>query len=100
VRVDYGISDQVELALSVPAASGTESREEDDGLRHSQLATGLGDVAVVASAWLLNPLYHGSGNQGRKVRTLCDALPERCIVEDHHSVSVTSDPRRRSCRVS
>ena len=62
MRVEYGISDQIELALSVPAMSGTESREEGDSLRHSQSATGLGDVAVVASAWLLNPLYHGSGN--------------------------------------
>ena len=61
-RVEYAISDHLELALSVPAISGTESREEGDGLRHSQSAAGLGDAAVVASAWLLDPLDHGSGN--------------------------------------
>lgn len=61
-RVEYAISDRVQLAASVPFMSGTESREEDDSLRHSQSATGLADVSVVASAWLLNPLDHGDGN--------------------------------------
>ena len=61
-RVEYGFSNRLSVGLLVAGATGTESREEDDGLRHSQSATGLGDAVVVGSAWLLDPRDHPTGN--------------------------------------
>jgi hypothetical protein len=61
-RVEYAITDRVEVAIGIPFTSGSESREMDDGLRHAVSATGLGDVAVVSSAWLFDPIAHGNGN--------------------------------------
>jgi len=46
------------------AATGSESREEDDAQRHALWATGLGDAALVANVWLLDPPDHGNGNLG------------------------------------
>jgi hypothetical protein len=61
-RVEYAITDRVEVAIGIPFATGSESREMDDSLRHAVYATGFGDIAVVGSAWLLNPIAHGNGN--------------------------------------
>jgi hypothetical protein len=61
-RVDYGVSDRFDVAISVPFSTGRESIEEGDLRMHAQTATGFGDVAVVGSAWLLNPMVHGNGN--------------------------------------
>jgi hypothetical protein len=61
-RVEYAITDRFEVALGIPFVTGGESREMDDSLRHAVHATGFGDVAVVGSAWLLDPIAHGNGN--------------------------------------
>lgn len=61
-HVEYGFTNRLSVGLIVAGSTGTESREEDDGSRHSQYATGLGDAAVVGNAWLLEPQDHGSGN--------------------------------------
>ena len=61
-RVEYAVTDRFEVAMGLPVQTGSESREEDDGTRHAQFATGLGDVAIVGSGWFLNPVAHGNGN--------------------------------------
>ena len=61
-RLEYGVTDRLSLALTVAGATGTESREEDDGLRHTMSATGFGDAALVGTLWLLDPRDHGRGN--------------------------------------
>ena len=61
-RAEYAITDRVEVAIGVPFTSGSESREMDDSLRHAVYATGFGDIAVVGSAWLFDPIAHGNGN--------------------------------------
>lgn len=61
-HVEYAITNRVDVALSLSGATGSESREEDDGQRHTQSATGLGDASLVGSVWLLDPLDHGRGN--------------------------------------
>jgi hypothetical protein len=61
-RFEYAITDRLQVAIGIPFATGSESREEDDGKRHTQYASGFGDIAVVGSAWLLDPLSHGRGN--------------------------------------
>jgi len=61
-RVEYAFTDRVEVSIGIPFATGSESREMDDSLRHANYATGFGDIAVVATAWLLDPIAHGKGN--------------------------------------
>lgn len=61
-RVEYGVTDRFDVAVAVPFSSGRESVENDDRQMHAQTATGFGDVVVVGSAWLLNPMAHGNGN--------------------------------------
>src|SRR5262245_4386904 len=61
-RVEYAITDRVDVAVGIPFTTGSESREMDDSLRHAVSATGFGDIAVVGSAWLFDPIAHGSGN--------------------------------------
>lgn len=61
-RVEYALTDRLTVSLGLPVATGAESREQDDGLRHSQSADGVGDLTFVGSAWLFDPLDHGRGN--------------------------------------
>jgi hypothetical protein len=61
-RVEYAITDRIAVQMVLPAQTGTQSHEEDDSTRHATHATGFGDVAIVGSAWLLNPIAHGNGN--------------------------------------
>lgn len=62
LRAEYAITDRFQIAVGVPFATGTESREEDDHQRHAAHSTGFGDAAVIGSAWLFNPIAHGNGN--------------------------------------
>lgn len=61
-RLEYGITDRFDVAVAVPFSTNRESVENDDRQMHAQTATGFGDVVVVGSAWLLNPIAHGDGN--------------------------------------
>jgi hypothetical protein len=58
----YGISDRVHLRLTVPLSTGTNSRIHGDLVRHETSATGLGDVNLVGTYWLLDPVTHAGGN--------------------------------------
>lgn len=64
--VVYGVSDRLALTLTLPFSHGTQSRiygaPGEDGARHEVLSTGLGDVSLVGTAWLLDPVTHAQGN--------------------------------------
>lgn len=60
--VAYGVSERLSLTLTVPTASGTNSRIHPDGTRYVTSGSGIGDVNLVGTMWLMNPLTHGSGN--------------------------------------
>ncbi len=64
----YGLSDRLALTLTVPFSHGTHSRiygatgAGEDSARHEVAAAGLGDVSLVGTAWLLDPVAHPRGN--------------------------------------
>jgi hypothetical protein len=58
----YGVTDRLILQLTVPTAGGSNSRIHPDGNRHITKGSGIGDVNLVGTMWLLDPLSHGSGN--------------------------------------
>ena len=58
----YAFHDRYRVSLSVPVSTGSETRLWPDGLKHSQRATGIGDVSVMGEAWILEPRAHQSGN--------------------------------------
>ena len=62
VAVAYGVSERLSLSLTVPTASGTNSRIHPDGLRHETSGSGIGDINLVGTMWLMNPLSHATGN--------------------------------------
>jgi hypothetical protein len=60
--VTYGVSNRLSLTLTVPTASGTNSRIHPDGTRYVTSGSGIGDINLVGTLWLMDPLTHGSGN--------------------------------------
>ncbi|HSE95627.1 MAG TPA: hypothetical protein VLD61_07015 [Methylomirabilota bacterium] len=58
----YGVTSRLSLRLTIPTASGTNSRVHQDGVRRETKGSGIGDVNLVGTLWLLDPLAHGSGN--------------------------------------
>jgi hypothetical protein len=60
--VAYGLTDRLSLRLTVPTASATNSRIHPDGVRRETKGSGIGDVNLVGTLWLLDPLSQGSGN--------------------------------------
>ncbi len=62
VTVTYAATDRLSLSLTVPVLDGTQSAVRADTVRHDAHAFGLGDISLVASAWLLNPQTHTKGN--------------------------------------
>jgi len=60
--VAYGLSDHVNLRLTVPTQTGTLSWINPDGVRHQTHATGIGDINLIATYALWNPRLVSSGN--------------------------------------
>jgi len=58
----YAFRDRYRVRLSVPVSIGSETRLWADGVKHTQTATGIGDVSVMGEAWLLEPRTHQSAN--------------------------------------
>jgi hypothetical protein len=58
----YGISRRLSLRLTVPVGTGTSSRLYQDMLHHETSATGVGDVNLLGSYWVLDPLSRPGGN--------------------------------------
>jgi hypothetical protein len=58
----YGVTERLSLRLTVPLSTGTQSRIYPDEVRRENSATGLGDINLVGSMWLLQPATHPGGN--------------------------------------
>lgn len=60
----YGVTKRLSLNLTVPFVSSTRSSFTDhsDGARHTMSASGLGDVRLTGTFWLLEPEKHHEGN--------------------------------------
>jgi hypothetical protein len=59
---EYGLSHRFSLALTLPFSSGTQSRFYADLRRHEVSSVGLGDVNLIGTYWVGDPLTHGTGN--------------------------------------
>jgi hypothetical protein len=62
VSVSYGLTSQLGLTLTLPFSRGTHSRWYADSTRHVVSAVGLGDMSLVGTLWLGQPVTHESGN--------------------------------------
>ncbi len=62
LNVSYAATHRLSLNLGIPMASGMETRAQGDNRLHTKTATGLGDVSLVGTAWLLDPQDHARGN--------------------------------------
>jgi len=62
LNATYAFSRRFSLSLQLPFATGSESTIHQDGLRHAQRATGIGDASVLGNVWLFSPLEHSRGN--------------------------------------
>ena len=60
--VAYAFRDRYRVRLGVPVSTGSETRIWADGVKHTQTATGIGDVSVMGEAWVLEPRTHQGGN--------------------------------------
>lgn len=59
---NYGITDRISLAVTVPVSHGSHSRYYADGTRHKVNASGIGDVSAVGTFWLWDPKRSSNGN--------------------------------------
>ena len=62
VEFSYAPTSRLKLSLGIPVATGTHSRLQGDNLRHTFSSAGIGDVSLVGSMWLLDPVDHPTGN--------------------------------------
>jgi hypothetical protein len=62
LSLSHGVTDRLSIRLTVPLSTGTNSRIHSDGARHETSATGIGDINLLASYWLLDPMTHPGGN--------------------------------------
>ena len=53
--VSYALTDRIRLSLAAPYQFGRISFFEDDNQRHSERASGLGDMTLSGGAWLFKP---------------------------------------------
>lgn len=60
--VAYSVSDRVRLRLSVPFSDASFTRKWPDQVRHTQKASGIGDVSLMGDVWLFSPRGHSEGN--------------------------------------
>jgi hypothetical protein len=58
----YGVTNRLSFRLTVPLSTGRNSRIHGDGVRRETSATGVGDINLMGSVWLLEPTTHASGN--------------------------------------
>ena len=58
----YAVTDRVRVSIAAPFQTGRLSFIEEDGLRHTERVTDLGDVTVTGGAWLFNPRQGPNGN--------------------------------------
>jgi hypothetical protein len=58
----YAATDRVRVSVVAPFQTGRLSFIEEDGLRHTERVTDLGDVFLTGDAWLLSPHSGPTGN--------------------------------------
>jgi hypothetical protein len=81
----YGVSRRLSVRVTVPVSTGTNSRIHPDMLRHETSAAGVGDLNLLGSYWLLDPLSSPEGNVALGVGV--KAPTGRHAVEDEFGVS-------------
>jgi hypothetical protein len=62
VDLAYAFNDRYRARVSIPFSKGSLTRVWADGQRHTQDASGIGDISVQGEAWLLEPRTHERGN--------------------------------------
>ncbi len=62
VNVSYGLTRRVAVSAALPFMHDDFSNIHGDGKRHSGSSGGLGDVRLVGSTWVFDPLDHPYGN--------------------------------------
>lgn len=58
----YAVTDRLRVGIAAPFQTGSLSTIHDDGARHAQRVTDLGDVSITGGAWLFDPRSGPSGN--------------------------------------
>jgi hypothetical protein len=58
----YAATDRVRISVAAPFQTGRLSIIQDDGARHTESVTDLGDVSITGDAWLFNPRSGPTGN--------------------------------------
>jgi hypothetical protein len=62
LTASYGISHRFSASLTMPFVANQYSLINDDLQRHTGSSGGLGDVRLLANAWIFNPVDHPNGN--------------------------------------
>jgi hypothetical protein len=62
LNLTYAFTSRFSVRLAVPLSFASASLVQNDLHRHTWAANGLGDVSLVGTAWLLQPLEHPYGN--------------------------------------
>lgn len=60
--VEYGVTNKLNMVLTLPFSYGTHSRFYQDMVRHEVSSSGLGDISVVGNFWLRDPGKASVGN--------------------------------------
>ncbi len=60
--VNYALTERFSVALNIPFSTGEETRLYPDRKYHTSSASGIGDIHLVGSAWLWDPLNVPRGN--------------------------------------
>jgi hypothetical protein len=58
----YAVTDRFRVSVAAPFQTGRVSFIEEDGLRHTERVTDLGDVTLTGGAWVFNPRSSPTGN--------------------------------------
>jgi len=62
VDVAYGVTSRSRVRVALPISRGKLTRLWADSAQHTQSASGLGDLSVLADVWLFEPRSHATGN--------------------------------------
>lgn len=62
LTLTYGVTSRVSVALTLPFAHGAQTRWYVDSVSHTVAAGGLGDINLVGTMWLRDPVAGPSGN--------------------------------------
>jgi len=96
LNATYAFTSRFSASLAVPFSFASGSLVQNDLLRHTWSANGIGDVSLVGTAWLFQPLEHGYGNialgLGVKAPTGSNSARDSFYVAPGQAKFVTVDP--------